>query len=125
MVESRNGLFDIIANLCDKKGIRISEMCNDLDMRQGLMSDLKVGKATTLSMENIRKIADYFCISTDILFCRETPRVKEHVDTRNKISIPIETNGLDVAIDKAKELNALLLKAERAIKNLYLGTIDN
>lgn len=125
MVESRNGLFDIIEFLCAERGIRISEMCNDLDMRQGLMSDLKVGKATTLNMENIRKIADYFNVSTDVLYGRETPKTNKYVDARSKIVIPVDADGLDEAIAKAKELNALLDRAKKSIKNLYFGTLYN
>ena len=121
MVESRNGLFDIIECLCAERGIRISEMCNDLDMRQGLMSDLKVGKATTLNMENIRKIADYFSVSTDVLYGRETPKTNKYVDARNKIVFPVDVDadGLDEAIAKAEKLNALLDRAQKSIKNLY------
>ena len=70
MVESKNELYDVIKSMCDEKGVSIAQMCRDIGMRDGLISDLKVGKETDLSMSSLFKLAEYFCCSTDVFFRR-------------------------------------------------------
>ena len=66
------GLYDVIEFLCKRNGIRISEMCNAIGMRRGLITDLKYGRTKNLSYQNLLKIATYFNVSTDV-FRPETP----------------------------------------------------
>lgn len=59
-------MYEIIKFLCDSNEISIAKMCNDIGLRQGLISDLKHGRSKTLSAVNMQKIANYFNVSTDI-----------------------------------------------------------
>lgn len=70
MIESKSKLYDIVEFLCKKNGVSIAELCRDTGIRPGLLSDLKSGKASSLSMDSLRIIADYFKISMDVLFDR-------------------------------------------------------
>lgn len=40
-------------------------MCSDIGLSRGFMTDLKMGRKQTASSETIKKIADYFGVSTD------------------------------------------------------------
>lgn len=76
LIESRNSLYDIVKRLCDDSGITIAEMCRQAEIRPGLLSDLKSGKANSLSMENLRIVADFFDVSMDVLFDRNIDEAK-------------------------------------------------
>lgn len=76
LIESRNSLYGIVKRLCDDSGITIAEMCRQAEIRPGLLSDLKSGKANSLSMENLRIVADFFDVSMDVLFDRNIDEAK-------------------------------------------------
>lgn len=59
-------MYEIIKFLCDSNDISIAQMCRDIGLRQGLISDLKYGRSKSLSAVNMQKIANYFSVSTDI-----------------------------------------------------------
>ncbi len=59
-------MYEIINFLCARDEISIAQMCRDIGLRQGLISDLKHGRSKTLSTVNMQKIASYFQVSTDI-----------------------------------------------------------
>ena len=59
-------MYEIIKFLCDRDEISIAQMCRDIGLRQGLISDLKHGRSKALSTVNMQKIANYFSVSTDI-----------------------------------------------------------
>lgn len=71
MIKSKSNLYDIIDNLCSKEGINIAGLCRETGLRPGLLSDLKSGKSSSLSMDSLRRIADFFCIPMDALFDRK------------------------------------------------------
>lgn len=58
--------YDIIEFLCKRNDVSISEMCNAIGIRRGLITDLKYGRTKNLSYQNLSKIASYFNVSTDI-----------------------------------------------------------
>ena len=70
MIESKNRLYDIVANLCADNNESFAEMCKKTGLRPGLFSDLKSKKEASLSMESLKTIADHFNISMDVLFER-------------------------------------------------------
>lgn len=71
LIESRNRLYDIIEGLCVKENKNIAGLCRDTGIRPGLLSDLKSGKASSLSMDSLRTVADYFNVPMDVLFDRK------------------------------------------------------
>lgn len=119
MVESKNELYDVIKSMCDKKGVSIAQMCRDVRIRDGLISDLKVGKASTLSMGNLYKIASYFCCSTDVFFSGDAdaiePKKKRTVDS---VQVKVDVAGLDEAIEKAEKLKSILEQASLLVEKI-------
>ena len=70
LIQSENRLFNIIEGLCKKEDISIYELCKQEGLRPGLFSDLKKKETASLSMDNLRTIADHFAIPMDVLFDR-------------------------------------------------------
>lgn len=66
-----HNLYDILFSLCEEKGIKPGKMCNDIGLSRGMMTDLKMGRKQTLSVETLSKIADYFGVTVDYLLGSE------------------------------------------------------
>jgi transcriptional regulator with XRE-family HTH domain len=57
-------MYEKIKNLCEKKGITIYKMCNELGISPSSISNLKTRENQKgLSAESTAKIADYFGIA--------------------------------------------------------------
>ena len=62
-----SNLYKKIEELCAKRGINITTMCKESGASRASISDLKMGRKQNLSVETLRKIADYFEIGVDSL----------------------------------------------------------
>ena len=60
-------LYKRINALCAKCGISGYKLCKDVEIRPSILTDLKMGRTTTLSTTNLNKIANYFSVSVDYL----------------------------------------------------------
>ena len=60
-------LYEVIENLCQQKGIRPGQMCNELGLSRGLMTDLKMGRKKSVSAQTAQKIAAFFGVSVGYL----------------------------------------------------------
>ena len=60
-------LYEVIDALCQQRGIRPGQMCNDLGLSRGLMTDLKMGRKKSISAQTAQKIAAYFGVSVGYL----------------------------------------------------------
>lgn len=60
-----------IDDLLHKKGVSGYRMCADLDMSRSFMTELRKGRAKSLTLETAKKIADYFGVSVDYLMGTE------------------------------------------------------
>lgn len=58
-------LYESIKNLCDSAGIKGGKMCVDLGISKSIMTDLKNGRRSGISLDTAQKIADYFGVSVD------------------------------------------------------------
>lgn len=78
-------LYKIILDLCEKKGISGGKMCSDIGLSRSFMTELKKGRAKTITYSTASKLADYFNVSIDYFSNNtekapdaETPRAKEN-----------------------------------------------
>lgn len=60
-------MYEKILMLCEENGIKPGRLCADTGLSRGLMTDLKMGRTQTLSAKNVKKVADYFNVTTDYL----------------------------------------------------------
>lgn len=81
-----NKLYETIASLCAKNGIKPGKMCTDLGISRGNISDLKMGRIESLSAEKLSKIATYFNVSVDYLLSGEDTKKAPTPKGERKIS---------------------------------------
>lgn len=74
-----HNLYEVIENLCQQKGIRPGQMCNELGLSRGLITDLKMGRKKSVSAQTAQKIAAYFGVSVAYLL-GETQEVGDILD---------------------------------------------
>lgn len=67
-------MYERIVLLCEQKGIKPGRVCADTGLSRGMMSDLKMGRTKELSGKNAKIVADYFGVTTDYLFGKETEK---------------------------------------------------
>ena len=58
-------LYQNIIALCQHKGIKPGRMCADANISKGLITDLKMGRKKSITIETAKKIADYFEVPVD------------------------------------------------------------
>lgn len=64
-------LYETIVRLCHEKGINITELCRQSGASRGSLSDLKMGRKSSLSAATLSKIASYFGVTVDYLLGNE------------------------------------------------------
>ena len=64
-------LYEVIENLCQQRGIRPGQMCNELGLSRGLMTDLKMGRKKSVNAQTAQKIASFFGVSVAHLLGQE------------------------------------------------------
>lgn len=92
-------IIEIIDQLCLEKGIKGSKLCDDIGISRSTLTELRKGRAKTLSIKNANKIADYFNVSVEYL-----------LGTNEQKEIPADKGSED--IDIAVELEEMMQKLE-------------
>ena len=59
--------YDIIKQLCDENGIRLSVLASGIGVRNSVFTELKMGRTKKLSVSTLTKIADYFEVPLSLL----------------------------------------------------------
>lgn len=62
-------MYEIVKSLCAQKGISVTALCKEFT---GSDANLATWKKNNFKRETIARLADYFNVSTDYLFGRET-----------------------------------------------------
>ena len=60
-------MYKIIEDLCKSKGITVTEMCRELKINRSSLSELKQGRAKSLSNDKVIKIAKYFGVTAEYI----------------------------------------------------------
>ena len=92
-------IYDRIQQLCIEKGISGGKMCNDLGISRSTMTELKMGRITTLKLEKAIMIAEYFGVSAETLL--------QEVDTKILDKSPDAINFDDFTYALAGEAREL------------------
>lgn len=79
-------LYKLILDLCEQKGVSGGKMCADIGVSRSFMTELKKGRAKTITFATAQKLADYFNVSVDYFDPEkektpdaETSRANEHI----------------------------------------------
>ncbi len=60
-------VYDLIEELCLKKGITVTKLCRDCNIPRSILTDYKKGRLKSLSTDTLCKIADYFGVGVGYL----------------------------------------------------------
>lgn len=60
-------VYDLIEELCRKKGVNITTLCRDCKIPRSSLTDYKKGRIKSLSTDTLCKIADYFDVSVEYI----------------------------------------------------------
>ena len=78
-------LYNVIAELCEQKGIKGAKLCTDTGISKGLLTDLKMGRRTGVSAVTAQKIASYFGVTVGYLLGEEDETEEKPV-TKDELS---------------------------------------
>lgn len=73
-------LYKRLAALCDERGISGYRMCKDVGIQPSIMTDLKMGRRSSVKAETADRIANYFGVSVGYLLGNE-PKEKPATDS--------------------------------------------
>lgn len=79
-----SNLSETIDRLCESRGIKGSKMCDDLGMSRSFLTELRKGRAKSITFETAQKIADYFGISVSELTDEPTKKSTENESVDNE-----------------------------------------
>lgn len=91
-------MYEIVEQLCEKRGIKPGKMCADLGISRGIMGDLKAGRTKKLSAENLAKVSGYFGVPTDLLLGTETEPEKTKAPASEA-----DTRSVEEILEQARE----------------------
>ena len=106
-------LYKRITTLCDNKKISAGQMCKDINLSRGIITDLKMGRKKNLSTDTLTKIANYFKVPINFLLGTPPFDFWEQIDTNRKTfltnlgiseealqmiwGIPADTEDMDIS----------------------------
>ena len=70
-------IYERIEQLCKEKGVNVTLMCKECGISRVSLTDYKMGRKKSLSAKTLSKIAAYFGVTVDYLYCG-TSVVDEH-----------------------------------------------
>ena len=65
--------YDIIKQLCDENGIKLSVLASGIGVRNSVFTELKMGRTKKLSVSTLEKIAAYFSVPLSLLTGEDDP----------------------------------------------------
>ncbi len=98
-------LYDLIEELCIKKGVTVTKLCKDCNISRSKLTDYKKGRIKTLSLDTICKIADYFDVSVEYL-----TGAPNTVSNEEKLKAILFGEGVEVTDEMWNELKICAVK---------------
>ncbi len=82
-----SNLYNRLQELCEEKGVSGYRMCKDVGIQPSIMTDLKMGRRSSMKAETAQKVADYFGVTVGYLLGDETkkaptPEGEREIDDR-------------------------------------------
>ncbi len=69
-------LYSVLSNLCKERGITAYRMSKDVGIQPSIMTDLKMGRRSSVKAETANRIADYFNVTVGYLLGEEEQKEK-------------------------------------------------
>lgn len=94
--------YDIIKQLCDEKGIKLSVLATGIGVRSSVFTELKKGRTKNLSVATLEKIATYFEVPLS-LFAHEEDSVagmQNELFRKRKLLFDLSAKANEEELDK-------------------------
>lgn len=95
-------LYNILSQLCNEKGISAYRMCKDVGLQPSIMTDLKMGRRSSMKAETIARVANYFDVSVDYLL--GNTQIKKDDSAEALLSTDALTPSQQKLVDYASDL---------------------
>ena len=103
-------LYNKIISLCNERGIKGGKMCTDIGISKGILTDLKMGRQTSVSTATAQKIASYLGVSVGYLLGTEnekTPTDNGERDILDEVDIGFYGDYKELTEDDKETLRAM------------------
>ena len=103
--------YEIIKQLCDENGIRLSVLASGIGVRNSVFTELKMGRTKKLSVATLEKIAAYFRVPLSLLTGEEpTEESKQNeLFRKRKLLFDLSAKATEEDLDKIlKIVDALI-----------------
>ena len=131
-------LYKRITTLCDNRKISAGQMCKDINLSRGIITDLKMGRKKNLSTDTLTKIANYFKVPINFLLGTPPFDFWEQIDTNRKTfltnlgiseealqmvwGIPADTEDMDISrLIKKVPADGAEAKANESLERIYFN----
>lgn len=94
--------YEIIKQLCDENGIRLSVLASGIGVRSSVFTELKMGRTKKLSVSTLNKIADYFEVPLSLLTgdCTGTDEKQNELFRKRKLLFDLSKKASEEDLDK-------------------------
>lgn len=103
-------MYDVFANLLEKKGVKTSTVASATGISNMTLSDWKNGKSTP-KVDKLQKIADYFEVTVDYLISGKTDVEKNEPSLSSKNELDI-SRKLDETLSQLTAQDGLMFDGE-------------
>lgn len=103
--------YDIIKQLCDEKGIKLSVLASGIGVRSSVFTELKKGRTKNLSVATLEKIAAYFEVPLSLLTKEEegVSGIQNELFRKRKLLFDLSAKASEEDLDKLiKIVDALI-----------------
>lgn len=103
--------YDIIKQLCDENGIKLSVLASGIGVRNSVFTELKMGRTKKLSVSTLTKIADYFQVPLSLLTGDDTgaDEKQNELFRKRKLLFDLSKKATEEDLDKLiKIVDALI-----------------
>ena len=103
--------YEIIKQLCDENGIRLSVLASGIGVRNSVFTELKMGRTKKLSVATLEKIAAYFRVPLSLLTGEESSEESKQNELfrKRKLLFDLSAKATEEDLDKIlKIVDALI-----------------
>ena len=89
-VRKVSDLYKRLSELCEERGISGYKMCKDIGIQPSIMTDLKMGRRSSVKAETADKMANYFGVSVGYLLGKTDQKEKPLVNGDEELTEYLE-----------------------------------
>ena len=116
-----SNMYETIEGLCQQNKITVTEMCRELKINRSSLSELKQGRAKSLSADKVVKIANFFGVSTNYIMGETSVMVEAH---NEPIYLDDETRELIDSLRTRPEMKVLFSVSKNVSKEDIEATVE-